>query len=437
MHIKRLLPLFILFLSSFVFAQGKKDSLMVFLKNNPAQDTTHVNTLNLLAHEYMNVANDSCLLYADRSIELSKKLNYTKGLAVAYNKKGEYYNGKGEYQKALQLGLESYKLFEKLKVNRSMSNIMNSIGNTYLGINNKEKALEAYIKSYEIAAKDSIKYMMAIASMGIGNIYMETGFPEKAYQSFLTSQTIFKRENAPYPLSLSYTLIGQALVEMGRYDDAFKSFDEALMRLKQMENTYAVAGTYEIIAAAYEKQGSKKIALDFYLKAHQLFTERKAFDNIKTVSLKISNMYKNAGEFEKALEYYTAYSNFKDSVFNAESNKQLLEVEARYETDKKQQQIELQLSKLEQEETRQKIMWIGIAIVLLLMVLLFIRYFEKQKSNKALSVSNERLEVKNTIIEQKNKEITDSIEYAKRIQLTLLPSEKYIEQTLNRLNKKK
>ncbi|MBN8697494.1 MAG: tetratricopeptide repeat protein [Bacteroidetes bacterium] len=410
---------------------------MVFLKNNPTQDTTHVNALNLLAHEYMNNANDSCLLYASQAIFISKKLNYIRGEAVGLNKKAEFFNGKGEYQKALQLGLESYKLFEKLNAHRSMSNIMNSIGNTYLGINNKAKALEAYIKSHDIAAKDSIKYMMAIASMGVGNVYMETGFPEKAYQSFLTSQTIFKQENAPYPLSLSYTLIGQALVEMERYDDAFKSFDEALMRLKQMENTYAVAGTYEIIAAAYEKQGSKKIALDFYLKAHQLFTERKAFDNIKNVSLKISNMYKNAGEFEKALQYYTAYSNFKDSVFNAESNKQLLEVEARYESDKKQQQIELQLSKLEQQQTRQKIMWIGIAIVLLLMVLLFIRYFEKQKSNKALSISNERLEVKNTIIEQKNKEITDSIEYAKRIQLTLLPSEKYIEQTLNRLNKKK
>ena len=416
--------------------ESKLDSLKQYIKEHAQEDTLTVLTLNKIALEYMHKANDSCLLYADKAIAIAKKINFIAGIADAYDRKGGFYNGKGEYKTALYFSIESYKLFEKLNNKGAMSNIMNSMGNTYLGIKNQSKALQSYTKSYSIAEQDSNKYMMAISSIGIGNIYMEKKDASSAIEYFKRSKVIFEKQNALYPLSICYTLIGNCLVELERFDEAFENFDKAVILLKKLDNSYGMAGTYEIIAAAYEKQGSKTVALDFYLKAYQIFVERKAHDNIKTVSLSISNLYQKTQNFEKALEYYINYSNHKDSVFNLENNKQLLEIEGKYESEKKQQQIELQEAKLSQQQTRQNALIIGIAVVIIVLLLLYIRYSDKQKSNKVLSVANERLEIKNGIIEQKNKEITDSIEYAKRIQNTILPSEKYILQELNRLNKK-
>jgi tetratricopeptide (TPR) repeat protein len=432
----KLLLLFFVFHLSLFSAENNIDSLKKHLKDFPTEDTSAVQTLNKISLAYMHKANDSCLLFADKAIALSKKIAYTAGVADGYDRKGGFYNGKGEYKTALHYSIEGYKLFEKLNDKRAMSNLMNSIGNTYLGLENNEKALESYLKSYEIAAQDSSKYMMAISSIGIGNIYLDRKDAAKAIDYFKRSKAIFEKQNALYPLSICYTLIGNCLVELERYDEAFENFDKAVMQLKELDNSYGIASTYEIIAAAYEKQGSKTIALDFYEKAYAIFVERKAYDNIKTVCLNISNLYSKTLNFEKALEYYIHYSNYKDSVFNVESNKQVLEIEGKYESEKQLQQIELQEAKLSQQQTRQNILMIGIGVAVLLMLLFFFRYYEKQKSNKALSIANENLEVKNDIIQLKNKEITDSIEYAKRIQNTLLPSEKYIWQTLKRLNNK-
>jgi tetratricopeptide (TPR) repeat protein len=437
MSSKFLLLLLFAFPSYLFSSENNIDSLKKHLRDFPSEDTTAVHTLNGISLAYMHKANDSCLLYADKAIALATKIGYTAGVADGYDRKACFYNGKGEYKKGLYYSIEGYKLFEKLKDKRAMSNLMNSIGNTYLGLNNTEKALESYLKSYEIAAQDSSKYMMAISSIGIGNIYLDSRKDAAtAIDYFKRSKAIFEKQNALYPLSICYTLIGNCLVELERYDEAFENFDKAVVQLKELDNSYGIASTYEIIAAAYEKQGSKTIALNFYEKAYSIFVERKAYDNIKNVCLNISNLYSKTLNFEKALEYYVHYSNYKDSVFNLESNKQVLEIEGKYESEKQLQQIELQEAKLSQQQTRQTILMIGIGVAVLLMLLFFFRYYEKQKSNKALSIANENLESKNDIIQLKNKEITDSIEYAKRIQNTLLPSEKYIWQTLKRLNNK-
>lgn len=434
MHKKILLSLMLV--SGVCGAQIKlKDSLIIYLKNSSQTDTLHINALNKLSLYYLEQANDSCLLLANKSIDLSEAIGYKNGLAEGYGNVGSFYNARGEYQLALKNYIESFKIFESLNSKKSMSNTMNSIGNTYLGIKNNDKAEEAYLKSYEIAESDSNKYMMAISSIGIGNIYMQKKEPKAALEYFIKSKNIFEKANALYPLSVSFTLIGDALVEMNRFDEAFQNFDKAIIQLKKLNNSYGVAGTYEIIAAAYEKQGSKTIAVDFYLKAFEIFNERKAYDNLQNVCSQIAKLYKEQKNFERSLYYFELYSQFKDSVFNSENNKQLLDVEAKYENEKKQQQIEVQSAKLGEQQTRQNALMIGTGVVLLILVLLFLRYSEKQKTNKALSVANERLEMKNEIIQQKNKAITDSIIYAKRIQTTILPSEKYIEQNINKLKK--
>jgi len=413
-----------------------KDSLLNYLNTTTSEDTSKVNALNKVALYFLETASDSCLLFAKQAETLSQKLNFKKGHAEALNNLGSFYNAKGEYQLALKYYIDSYKIAESMDAKRTMSNLMNSIGNTYLGIQNNEKALEAYLKSYSIAEADSNKYMMAISSIGIGNIYMEKDEAKLSLDYFIRAKNSFEKENALYPLSVCYTLIGNALVELNRFDEAFENFDKAIIQLKKLNNSYGVAGTYEIIAAAYEKQGSKNIALDFYLKAHKLFLERKAYDNLQKVCLRISRIYKEQKNFEKSLLFFEDYSHYKDSVFNTESNRQLLDVEAKYENEKKQQQIEVQNAKLGEQQVRQNFLLIGIGVVIMVLVLLYVGYNQKQKSNKALSQANDRLEVKNQIIQQKNKEITDSIVYAKQIQNTILPSEKYIAQALSRLNKK-
>ncbi len=161
--------------------------------------------------------------------------------------------------------------------------------------------------------------------------------------------------------------------------------------------------------------------------------------DMKWALLNLSDTYNAAGDAGKALSYYKQASVLKDSILNEESTKQINELQTLYETEKKESQIKL-LSKdkviNEKEIQRQKIIrnaiLAGAILFLLLLIVIFKRYREKKKANTILGEKNKTIEMQKQVVEEKQKEILDSIKYAKRIQMALLPSEKYIARILSR-----
>ena len=148
-----------------------------------------------------------------------------------------------------------------------------------------------------------------------------------------------------------------------------------------------------------------------------------------------AHLYEAEKDFKKALKYHQYYVAIKDTLLNQENNKQLVEMQTKYDSEKKDNQLikkDLEISK-ELADANQSVMErngfiVGFLLVIVLAFFVSKSYREKQRSNELLSQQKE-------IIEEKNKEVTDSIRYAKRIQDALLPSEKFMERTLKRLKK--
>ena len=437
--------IFFVFYTSIAICSNKIDSLQRIINTQKLADTTQANILNEIADIFEEKAIDSCVYYAKKALKLSQSIKFYKGCGRAYNTIGSYYNGKGEYQIALANFIDGYKIYQKIDDKRAMSNLMNSIGNTYMGIDNTKKALESYTQSYEIAEIGNNNYMMGISSIGLGNIHLLQKDANRALFFFSRAKDIFQKlPNALYPLSVSYTLIGNALVEANKFKEAFQNFDKAVEQLKTLNNTYGIAATYQVIGEAYEKQHDLNNALDYYLKSFSVFSERKAYDDLKNVCFNISKVYKQKNNFEKSLEFYQKYNDFKDSVLNAEKNKQLLEVETKYETEKKEEQNLLlkkqnDLSKetIKQQKIISYFIIASLIISLFFGVFMYRVYIQKKKSHILITKQKEEVEQKQKqiehqkqVIELKQKEIVDSINYAKRIQYALLASEELLNENL-------
>jgi hypothetical protein len=113
-----------------------------------------------------------------------------------------------------------------------------------------------------------------------------------------------------------------------------------------------------------------------------------------------------------------------------------MELQTKYETEKKQQEIEILNAK---NAKNQIIIYASVAGIILLLAVAFLainRYRVKHRANELLEARNLEIHTQKEIIEAKNKGIMDSINYAKRIQDSLLPTEKYIQRSLERLRKK-
>ena len=127
----------------------------------------------------------------------------------------------------------------------------------------------------------------------------------------------------------------------------------------------------------------------------------------------------------------------KDTLFNADKNKEITRKEMNYEFEKKEAaqkaEQEKQQAVAEADKKKQQVILYSV-LGGLLVVILFAGFIFR-----ALRITRKQkllIEQQKKIVEDKQKEILDSIHYARRIQNAILPTEKYIDKTLKRLMKK-
>jgi tetratricopeptide (TPR) repeat protein len=132
--------------------------------------------------------------------------------------------------------------------------------------------------------------------------------------------------------------------------------------------------------------------------------------------------------FEKALYYTNAERNFSDSLRSTTEGDLL----SRYEKGLKAEKEKLEFELLQVKNDRQKVYTIiAIGVVLLLVLFAFFMVNRFRVTNKQKKI----IESQKELVEQKQKEIIDSITYAKRIQTARMSNEKYIDKILKKLNK--
>jgi len=176
---------------------------------------------------------------------------------------------------------------------------------------------------------------------------------------------------------------------------------------------------------------------------------------LKSAYLGLAVLDSTRGNYKSAFENHKMYILYRDSLDNEEIRKKTIQSQMTYDFEKKEavakaeHEKELESQELiANEKSHRQTVIIVFVVFGLILVLLFsgyifrsLRITRKQKDTiemqKQIVESQKRqVELQKLIVENHQKEIIDSITYARRIQLSLLPTEKYIERNLNRLNTK-
>ena len=147
-------------------------------------------------------------------------------------------------------------------------------------------------------------------------------------------------------------------------------------------------------------------------------------------------LHKDMGNFEEAYNTLVLQTELKNKLLNIEKINTISRLEKKLALSEKEKEIERE--KLNSQKAREQNQLLTYALIAMAIFCIFIIYlFIKSRSLKnEISIQNKDLERQNHIIEEKSKRITDSIQYAKRIQQSLLPTEVYIHKSIKRLKKK-
>ncbi|MBK9284236.1 MAG: tetratricopeptide repeat protein [Sphingobacteriaceae bacterium] len=422
----------ILFLAT-VKAQNKKiDSLLSVI--HTMHDTDKVITFVNISRFYESNDPTTALKFADSCFKYGKKLS-DKWMASAYSSKGSCLCTIGKYDESIDLHLSAMRILETTGNARQLANCYNNLANAYMGLGDDEKATEFFFKTYDISKTNSaLEDMLAVASFGIGNMLGKKGEYKKAIEKYKLCRSYFKKINNVAYEALALSMMGESFKLDSNLVEAEKCFVMVDAMSRSVNDEYGLAlnlinlGDIEIGKKNYKK------AAQYYEESYAINLKRKALDNIRGAAQKLSDLYEKQGLYKEALDYHKIYMQYKDSVINTERNKAIAESESKYESEKKEQQLQLQNAEIEKSHlkvTQRNNLLVVFAIASMIFVVLlffvFRSYKEKKKANDLLTNKNKEIEQKNHLIEEKNKDITDSINYSKHIQRAILPADKYIK----------
>ncbi|MBA3663495.1 MAG: tetratricopeptide repeat protein [Bacteroidetes bacterium] len=428
---------FFLMVAAALCSQNRKlDSLIKIFPSSA--DTVKVQILCSVSRSYE--ANDpaKALKIADSALTIAKRIHYKMGIGGAYGSVGSCLTTSGKYDEAISALIKALKVFEAEKAKRYITNTYNSLANAYMGLKNEDKAYEYFLKAFNMANEEPRnEHMVAVASVGVGNMLLEKNKFNEAISYYKKSEQYFREKNISNYEAMCITMIGEAYVQDSNYVEAEKYFAKSLPIFRTTNDDYGLAINLANLAGVEIQRKEYKKAETFYKEALQLNLQRKAWDNIQSTALGLAKVEELLGNTKEALANYKLYTQFKDSVINIERNKAVAESESKYESEKKEQQLILKNSELEKSHLkvsqRNNLIYIfGGAMVVFLVLLFFVykQFREKRKANVLLTNKNSEIEKQKGIIEEKNKDITDSINYSKHIQQAIIPSFKKVREHL-------
>ncbi len=347
--------------------------------------------------------------------EISKALDYAyKALKIHEDAKDElqtgisiytianFYNDQKEYEKALDMLFKSLKFFEKKNATIKIAESLHNIGAVYEKQNNKIKALEYLNKSLKMHEAIHSQRGIAAAYHDIGSIYFKDGNIGLARENFIKSLEI--KEKIGDKKGIVYSLKDLAVIcfRENNLTQALQHGERSLAIAKETGNPYGIEIATEILMPIYKKQGNYKKALEM----HELYIQVKDSinnDNIRRTSLNKEFQYK----FDK-----------KEAEVIATAKVEKEKIELKASEDKKRQNVII-YSVIG-----------GLLLVSIFSVFIYRGLQQNKKANKIITQQKQEVEEKNHLIEEKQKEIIDSINYAQRIQRSLLASKELLDQNL-------
>ena len=327
---------------------------------------------------------------------------------IAYAAIADGYFQQGKTGHALSYYLKRLKVAEDTKQLDDQAISLFQIGCLYHSMKMYEKALDYYTQALELNKQLNNHLEIARCLNNLGNVYqMQHDFAKAAdyyLQSLQIKQALHNKNE-----------MANTLMNLGNLNDSASTFDKGISYYKMafqlytdMSNANGIANVSLNIGKKYLRRGDYKSALPYMEKglAAAKILHRK--DLCLSCYVDLGDIYSHTGDYQRAYAFQKDYAALKDTLLREENLKSIADAQAKYQTDKKEKEIQLQKSEIGKQQIIRNALLTGVLLLFLIVFLIYYRY----RDNK----------IKTAKIEKQSKEIHESITYAQRIQQALLPN---------------
>ncbi|MCD4746247.1 MAG: sensor histidine kinase [Bacteroidales bacterium] len=376
-----------------------------------ATDTNRAKILYSIASAQYNKYPDKCLKYVLETVDITSKFGLKALQARAFSIAGVIYKNKGDFETSLEYQLQALKIAEELGLKKTMASSYNDLGVLYKTLGEYDLAIENYKKSLKILEEFDYKYGTVMILNNIGTIYDAKNDNEKAMDYYNQALEISEKNNILQGKAISLNNIGELFIKKNNYSKALTYFFNTYEIDKKTGDKFGGIYTLLNIARTYNELKNYSNSIKYYKIALNDAEEQKAKLLISKIFYGLSATYEAMKKFDTALEYFKKFQLLNDSVFNEKKSEQFLEMQTKYETEKKEKEItfltqEKEIHQLEISQQRNQILLLLliVASVIVLSVFIYYRYRQKQKALlNAEIIKQKELRLK-TVIETQEEE---------------------------------
>jgi len=434
------LLLFICYLPA--LAQNQQVDSLKNMLSKEADDTNRIFTLLALAKNYTTIPPEEAVSYAIAARDLSDKLKFERGKALALKGIGMVYYNQGKYLETLDYWTQSLNVFDSARDQSGVANMLSNIGAVYSNQTEDAKALEYYFRALKYAEQMNDTLRLATLYINIGNVYYHNPVNHsKALTYFIKSLPLSEQLNDDNTLGSAFGNIGEIYLDRNQFDSALFYFQKSNTALRNTEDMpyalnnlgryYAKKGNFVkaiefynkafenaksldallymtqstlYIADAYFQQGNFKSAIDAYSKARDLALKISNKNiELKNSYLGLSLSYAKLKDFETAYKFDQLFSQVKDTLYNIDLDKKLANYQTNFDLYKKQGQIDLlekdralQQLELNRQRIAKNSLIVGLILVLVIIVIIYRDYQDKIKTNKLLD--SQKMEIEELLL---------------------------------------
>lgn len=431
---------FLLILASSSFAQNEKlDSLLQLIKTS-SEDTSKVILYARVSRAYYKLRNQSelALKYADSTLLLSDKLGYEDGVYMAHYRYGEIHEFKGnfseaivhmkkylayyiekkdayksinalfglgklykylgEYEQSIEYLYQAVDLCEKNGDYKGRADALNTMGGIFRSMSRYAEAIDCYKQSDSVYLSRGDHKSYAMGLQNLANVYVKIENYDTAQALYLKALGIIQKMHLDYEESIILGSLGGFYVSLEENEKALDFYLRSLAIKRKLPNKRSLIFSLEGVAQALNKLGKYQEAKKYLKEALDLAREINSVE-LKYSTLKLlANISSNQNDFRSAYQLLEESNQWRDSVFNQQVSQQVNELQTRYETQKKEEEIKLLAKENQLQEAltkrESKLKWasnIGLILVLFLVGFVVFTFRQRIKNQKVIVGKNEQI----------------------------------------------
>ena len=344
---------------------------------------------------------DSAVHYLDQTRALYQSLANERGVAVTSVNLGLILQNKGDYDGSLEYQLEALRIVKKIEDKGIEGSVLTNIGNVHFLNEKFDKAKSYYFEALNLKKSlpdDDFRQNIHKTLLNIGNVYGRLEAQDSAIYYYQEALPFAIKSNDSKSQALIYTDLGHAYSKKEAYNQATEFFSKALAVYTEgkYENDYDQSILLWSSAENELRRNNISAAVKLAEQSLALSKKIENLNRLRDSYELLAKVYEADNQFGPALQAHKFHRIYKDSLLNIETNEKIAELETKYDTEKKDQQIVL----LDQENSIQKakndrntLLILGLMLILFLLLLVFILW-RRQSSisqQKVLSEQKTRL----------------------------------------------